>query len=109
MILEKPVYRLLTQVLYHSAFLKWTNLRLRIGGGLFGGGGSGGGGNGGGGGSGGSSADVDELKTDISTSVAVDQRAANCLEEAVRSFTAMRIMCRSSHANVTFRRLLPAF
>ncbi|GFW59502.1 hypothetical protein TNCV_3221561 [Trichonephila clavipes] len=33
-------------------------------------------------------ADVDEA--DISTPVALDQRAANCLEEAVRSFTAMR-------------------
>ncbi|GFX72027.1 hypothetical protein TNCV_1892341, partial [Trichonephila clavipes] len=31
---------------------------------------------------------IDEV--DISTPVAVDQRAANCLEEAVRSFTVMR-------------------
>ncbi|GFY10054.1 uncharacterized protein TNCV_1945991 [Trichonephila clavipes] len=34
---------------------------------------------------------IDE--TDISIPVAVDQRAANCLEEAVRSFTAMRSRC----------------
>ncbi|GFX45812.1 uncharacterized protein TNCV_934511 [Trichonephila clavipes] len=34
---------------------------------------------------------IDEV--DIRTSVAVDQRAANCLEEAVRSFTAMLSKC----------------
>ncbi|GFY16591.1 uncharacterized protein TNCV_736181 [Trichonephila clavipes] len=45
----------------------------------------------------------------ISTPVAVDQRAPNCLEEAVRSFTAMRIRCRLSCADVTFRHLLPVF
>ncbi|PRD31576.1 UNVERIFIED_CONTAM: hypothetical protein NCL1_23143 [Trichonephila clavipes] len=45
----------------------------------------------------------------ISTPVAVDQRAANCLEEAVRSFTAMRSKRRSSHADVAFRRPLPVF
>ncbi|GFW24336.1 uncharacterized protein TNCV_605831 [Trichonephila clavipes] len=41
---------------------------------------------------------IDEA--DISTPVAVDQRAANYLEEAVRSFTAMQSRCRSSHASV---------
>ncbi|GFX20158.1 uncharacterized protein TNCV_1437181 [Trichonephila clavipes] len=46
---------------------------------------------------------IDEA--DISTPVAVDQRAFNCLEEAVRSFT----RCRSSHADVIFRRPLPVF
>ncbi|GFX27509.1 uncharacterized protein TNCV_4995641 [Trichonephila clavipes] len=50
--------------------------------------------------------DVDEA--DISTPLAVDQRAANCLEEAVRSFTAIRSRCRSS-SDVTFRRPLPVF
>ncbi|GFY14141.1 uncharacterized protein TNCV_3613301 [Trichonephila clavipes] len=44
---------------------------------------------------------------DISAPVALDQRAANCLEEAVRSFTAMRSRCRSSSADVTFRHPLP--
>ncbi|GFX57806.1 uncharacterized protein TNCV_943661 [Trichonephila clavipes] len=48
---------------------------------------------------------IDEV--DISTPVAVDQRAANCLEEAARSFTAMWSRCRSSHSDVTFRRSLP--
>ncbi|GFU25886.1 uncharacterized protein TNCV_5104101 [Trichonephila clavipes] len=43
-------------------------------------------------------------EADISTPVAVDQRAANCRKEAVRSFTAMRSRCRSSHADVTFHR-----
>ena len=32
-------------------------------------------------------------KTDIRTTVAVDQRAANCMEEAVLSFTAMQSRC----------------
>ncbi|GFV06555.1 uncharacterized protein TNCV_2948771 [Trichonephila clavipes] len=50
---------------------------------------------------------IDEI--DISTPVAVDQRAANCLEESVRSFTAMRSRCRSLRAYVTFRRPLPVF
>ncbi|GFT01198.1 uncharacterized protein TNCV_3373201 [Trichonephila clavipes] len=50
---------------------------------------------------------IDEA--DISTPVAVDQRAANCLEEAVRSFTAMRRRFRSSRAEVTLRRKLPVF
>ncbi|PRD31560.1 UNVERIFIED_CONTAM: hypothetical protein NCL1_23207 [Trichonephila clavipes] len=50
---------------------------------------------------------IDEA--DISTPVAVDQRAANCLEEAVRSFTTMRSKCRSSYTEVTFRRPLPIF
>ncbi|GFY20921.1 uncharacterized protein TNCV_3989651 [Trichonephila clavipes] len=53
------------------------------------------------------SADVDEA--DISTPVAVDQRAANCLEETVRSFTAMRSRYQSPRADVTFRRPLPVF
>ncbi|GFW91248.1 uncharacterized protein TNCV_736631 [Trichonephila clavipes] len=48
-------------------------------------------------------------KADISTFVAVDQRAANCLEEAVRSFTTMWSKFRSSHADVTFRHPLPVF
>ncbi|GFU67353.1 uncharacterized protein TNCV_1746431 [Trichonephila clavipes] len=43
----------------------------------------------------------------ISTPLAVDQHAANCLEEAIRSFTAIRSRCRSSRPDVTFRRLLP--
>ncbi|GFV91111.1 hypothetical protein TNCV_896321 [Trichonephila clavipes] len=42
----------------------------------------------------------------MSTPVAVNQRAAKCMEEAVRSFTAMRSRCRSSRADVTFRRPL---
>ncbi|GFV70353.1 uncharacterized protein TNCV_4797721 [Trichonephila clavipes] len=50
---------------------------------------------------------IDEA--DISTPVAVDQRAANCLEEAVRSFTAMWSRCQPSHADVTFRRPPPVF
>ncbi|GFX77766.1 uncharacterized protein TNCV_1106831 [Trichonephila clavipes] len=50
---------------------------------------------------------IDEAN--ISTPVAVDQRAANCLEEAVQSFTAMRSRCRSSRADATFRRPLPVF
>ncbi|GFV83539.1 uncharacterized protein TNCV_5120291 [Trichonephila clavipes] len=45
----------------------------------------------------------------ISTPVEVNQRAANSLEEAVRSFTTMRSRCRSSCADVTFRRPLPVF
>ncbi|GFT36324.1 uncharacterized protein TNCV_3464761 [Trichonephila clavipes] len=48
-------------------------------------------------------------KAEISTPVAVDQRAANCLKEAVRSFTVMWSRCRSSRADVTFRRPLPVF
>ncbi|GFU58275.1 uncharacterized protein TNCV_4589541 [Trichonephila clavipes] len=48
-------------------------------------------------------------KVGISTPVAVDQRAANFLEETVRSFTAMRSSCRSSRADVTFRRPLSVF
>ncbi|GFV41059.1 uncharacterized protein TNCV_2666501 [Trichonephila clavipes] len=48
-------------------------------------------------------------KVDISTPVAVHQCAVNCLEEAVQSFIAMRIRCRSSRSDVTFRRLLPVF
>ncbi|GFU56546.1 uncharacterized protein TNCV_2773261 [Trichonephila clavipes] len=47
---------------------------------------------------------IDEA--DISTHVGVDKRAANCLDEAVRSFTATRSICRSSRADVSFRRLL---
>ncbi|GFX77759.1 uncharacterized protein TNCV_1106761 [Trichonephila clavipes] len=50
---------------------------------------------------------IDEA--DISTPVAVDQRAVNCLEEAVRSFTAMGSRCRLSRADVTFHRPLPVF
>ncbi|GFY11089.1 uncharacterized protein TNCV_4470751 [Trichonephila clavipes] len=42
---------------------------------------------------------IDEV--DISTPVEVDQRAAYCLEEAVRLFTAMRSRCQSSRADVT--------
>ncbi|GFV61247.1 uncharacterized protein TNCV_500391 [Trichonephila clavipes] len=55
-------------------------------------------------------ADVDELKKPILVKpVAVDQRAANCLEETVRSFPAMRSRCRSSRTDVTFRHPLPVF
>ncbi|GFX46096.1 uncharacterized protein TNCV_2094141 [Trichonephila clavipes] len=50
---------------------------------------------------------IDEAN--ISTPIAVDQRAANCLGEAVRSFTAMWSRCRSSRADVIFRRPLPVF
>ncbi|GFS63048.1 uncharacterized protein TNCV_3743081 [Trichonephila clavipes] len=50
---------------------------------------------------------IDEV--DISTPVVVDQSDANCLEQAVRSFTTMRSRCRSSHADVTFRYTLPVF
>ncbi|GFY09568.1 uncharacterized protein TNCV_4322461 [Trichonephila clavipes] len=50
---------------------------------------------------------IDEA--DISTHVAVDQRAVYCLEEAVRLFTAMRSRRRSSRADVTFRCPLPVF
>ncbi|GFU78824.1 uncharacterized protein TNCV_4771871 [Trichonephila clavipes] len=50
---------------------------------------------------------IDEA--DVSTLVAVDQRVANCLEEAVRSFTAMRSRCRSPCADIIFRRPLPIF
>ncbi|GFV42431.1 uncharacterized protein TNCV_3646671 [Trichonephila clavipes] len=39
-------------------------------------------------------------EADISTPVAVDQHGDNYLEEAVRSFTAMRSRCRSSRADV---------
>ncbi|GFU33789.1 uncharacterized protein TNCV_2828121 [Trichonephila clavipes] len=45
----------------------------------------------------------------ISTPVALDQRASNSLEEAVRTFTAMQSRCRSSRADVTFRRPMPVF
>ncbi|GFU68038.1 uncharacterized protein TNCV_2823811 [Trichonephila clavipes] len=45
----------------------------------------------------------------LPTPVAVDQRAANCLEEAVLSFTVMRNRCRSSCPDVTFRHPLPVF
>ncbi|GFX16309.1 hypothetical protein TNCV_4705611 [Trichonephila clavipes] len=45
--------------------------------------------------------DEDEINT--------PQRAANCLEEAVRPFTAMRTICLSSHTDVTFRHPLPVF
>ncbi|GFU57770.1 hypothetical protein TNCV_2085891 [Trichonephila clavipes] len=48
---------------------------------------------------------IDEA--DISTHVTVDQCAANCLEEAVWSFTSMRRSCRSSRVDVTFHLLLP--
>ena len=54
-------------------------------------------------------ADVEELTKPTCTPVAVDQRAANCLEEAVRSFTAMRNRHRSSGADINFRRPLPVF
>ncbi|GFV55302.1 uncharacterized protein TNCV_5010491 [Trichonephila clavipes] len=45
----------------------------------------------------------------ISIPVAVDQRAANCLEEAERSFAAIWSRCRSSRTDVTFRRPLTIF
>ncbi|GFV80192.1 retrovirus-related Pol polyprotein from transposon TNT 1-94 [Trichonephila clavipes] len=46
---------------------------------------------------------------DISIPVAVNQRAANCVKEAVRSYTGIRSRCRSSCTDVTFRRPLPVF
>ena len=52
-------------------------------------------------------AEVDEA--DISRPVALGQSPANCLEEAVRSFTAMRNKCRSLRADVTFRSPFPVF
>ncbi|GFS63544.1 uncharacterized protein TNCV_4611031 [Trichonephila clavipes] len=52
-------------------------------------------------------ADIDEV--DISTPVLVDQHAANCLEETVRSFTARQNRCRSSRADVFLFRPLPVF
>ncbi|GFU87712.1 uncharacterized protein TNCV_912831 [Trichonephila clavipes] len=49
---------------------------------------------------------VDEAE--ISAPVAVNQRVATCLEDAVRSFTTMRSRCRSSSAVVCFHHpLLP--
>ncbi|GFX34902.1 uncharacterized protein TNCV_2328421 [Trichonephila clavipes] len=48
-------------------------------------------------------------QADICTPVAVDQRAANCLDEVVRSFTAMWSRCRSSRTDITFRLSLPVF
>ncbi|GFW99978.1 uncharacterized protein TNCV_3079751 [Trichonephila clavipes] len=48
-------------------------------------------------------------EADIRTPVAVDQRAANCLEEAVRSFTAVRSRYRSPCTDVIFRRPPPVF
>ncbi|GFW88906.1 hypothetical protein TNCV_2683401 [Trichonephila clavipes] len=50
---------------------------------------------------------IDEA--DISTPVSVDRSAVNCLEEAVRSFIVIRSWCRSSRADVTFRRPLSDF
>ncbi|GFX88479.1 uncharacterized protein TNCV_2279471 [Trichonephila clavipes] len=50
---------------------------------------------------------IDEA--DFSTPVAVDQRAANCLKEAVRSFTAMQSRCRLSLSDDTFCRPPPVF
>ncbi|GFV50625.1 uncharacterized protein TNCV_2212881 [Trichonephila clavipes] len=50
---------------------------------------------------------IDEA--DISTPVAVDQLAANCLEEAVRSFTTMWNRFRSLRADVTLHLPLPVF
>ncbi|GFW28283.1 uncharacterized protein TNCV_4639501 [Trichonephila clavipes] len=50
---------------------------------------------------------IDEA--DISTTIAVDLRAANYLEEAVRSLTVMQSRCRSSRTDVTFHRSLPVF
>ncbi|GFX08777.1 uncharacterized protein TNCV_4227971 [Trichonephila clavipes] len=45
----------------------------------------------------------------INTPAAVDQRAANYLEKAVWSFTAMLTRCLSSRTDVTFLRPLPVF
>ncbi|GFV42831.1 uncharacterized protein TNCV_3580811 [Trichonephila clavipes] len=50
---------------------------------------------------------IDEA--DSSALAAVNQLSTNCLEEAVRSFTAMLSRCRSSCADVTFRHPLPVF
>ncbi|GFV52279.1 hypothetical protein TNCV_3197791 [Trichonephila clavipes] len=57
-----------------------------------------------------SAAAVDELApVVISLPVVVDQHAANCLEEAVRSFSAMRSRCRSLRADIKFHHPLPVF
>ncbi|GFU92176.1 uncharacterized protein TNCV_2530351 [Trichonephila clavipes] len=48
-------------------------------------------------------------EANISTHVTVDQRAVHFLDEVIRSFTAMRNMCRSSSEDITFRRPLPSF
>ncbi|GFT89173.1 uncharacterized protein TNCV_3085511 [Trichonephila clavipes] len=45
----------------------------------------------------------------LPTPVVVGQPAANCLEEAVRSFPVMWSRCRSSRADITFRRPLPVY
>ncbi|GFW99610.1 uncharacterized protein TNCV_3418431 [Trichonephila clavipes] len=50
---------------------------------------------------------IDEAE--INTPIAVDQRAADCLEEAVWLITAMWSRHRSSRADVTFFRPLPFF
>ncbi|GFW12723.1 uncharacterized protein TNCV_3884331 [Trichonephila clavipes] len=50
---------------------------------------------------------IDEA--DISTSVAIDPRAANCLEESCTVFYRQRTRSQSSRANPTFRRPLPVF
>ncbi|GFX44915.1 uncharacterized protein TNCV_3429641 [Trichonephila clavipes] len=48
-------------------------------------------------------------KADISTPVAVDQRASNFLEVAAQSFTAKWSRCQSPPTDVTFRHPLPVF
>ncbi|GFT99724.1 transposable element Tcb1 transposase [Trichonephila clavipes] len=48
-------------------------------------------------------------EADINTSVAVDQRAANCLGETIQSVTGMQTSYLSSRADVTFYRPLPVF
>ncbi|GFU90175.1 uncharacterized protein TNCV_3873791 [Trichonephila clavipes] len=50
---------------------------------------------------------IDEA--DVSTPLVVDQHAAKCLEEAERSFTAMRCRCRTSPSDVTLCCSLPVF
>ncbi|GFX12556.1 uncharacterized protein TNCV_3156771 [Trichonephila clavipes] len=45
----------------------------------------------------------------IGTLPAVDQGDYNCLEEALQSFIVMRSRCRSTSADVIFRRPLPVF
>ncbi|GFU89786.1 HTH_Tnp_Tc3_2 domain-containing protein [Trichonephila clavipes] len=48
-------------------------------------------------------------EADIGTPIEVDQRASNCLDNAARSFTAMRSRCRSSRTDVTFHHPLLVF
>ena len=48
-------------------------------------------------------------EADSNTPVAADQSVAKCLNEAIRSDTAMRTRCLPLRVDVTFRRPLPEF